>query len=324
MVINGICSQERCHPDSGCILGETVASNCSHWKATSDVPITHATTSTRGSFPWTGSAFGLDDISLISGHTRPRLIALVGPHNAGKTTYLAALHLLCIRKQIVPNLCFCGSMTFGGWERIADFMRYPKESDPSYPPHTPISTDRTPGMLHYAFRDSEEQVRNLLFTDAPGEWFTNWATDPNPYQFPGATWTIAHADAFLFFIDRESLSGTKRGLSRLMIKTLSGRLAEHLHGRPLGIVWSKSDVEIEPGIKSAIKEIIDRNFPTATHFHTSFKPGGDDTVDVIAPLTASFVFASEKTQITNHMDVYLKPQIATDAFLSYRGFRHAK
>lgn len=320
--MNGSCSQERCHPDSGCILGETETSNCKNWAAASEVSEA-APKFVRGSIPWTGSAFGLDDISLISGRQRPRLISLIGPHNAGKTTYLAALHLLCIRKQITSSLCFCGSLTLGGWERIADFMRYPKDSDPSYPPHTPVSTERVPGMLHYAFRDEKDLVHDLLFTDAPGEWFTGWSNDPSAAQFPGATWTVQNADAFLFFIDREALSGPEKGVSRHRIKMLAGRLAEHLQGRPVGIVWSKSDLAIKPEIESAIEEVVNRCFPMATSYHTRFKPGGEYVGGLTDPLIASFLFATAQTKVSNALQVNLKPQAAKDSFLSYRGIYHA-
>jgi hypothetical protein len=322
--MNGTCSQLRCHPDSGCILGETDTSKCGHWTAAAENPDIINPPVTRGSVPWSGSAFGLDDISLLSGRGRPRLIALIGPHNAGKTTYLAALHLLFIRRQLAPSLCFCGSMTLGGWERIADFMRYPKESGPCYPPHTPVSTERVPGMLHYAFRDDKDEVRDLLFTDAPGEWFSSWSIDPNPNVVPGATWTVQQADAFLFFIDREALGGPLRGISRHHIKTLAGRLSEQLKGRPIGIVWSKSDLSIDLEIKTAIEAIVNRCFPEATHFHTKFKPGGEEAGEIIDPLIRSFRFVAEQTKIANRLEINLQPHVVADSFLSYRGIRRAR
>ncbi|AMV35120.1 hypothetical protein VN12_23540 [Pirellula sp. SH-Sr6A] len=316
----GACSQQHCHPDSGCILGEPDVAACKHWTQNTDTPGTNSHVHSRNSVPWSGSALGLDDIRMLSACARPRVVALIGPHNAGKTTYLAALHLLCLRKQIVPHLCFCGSWTLAGWEKIADFMRYPKESSPSYPPHTPISTERSPGLLHYAFRKNDELIQNVMFTDAPGEWFTEWSVNPSPTQYPGATWTIEHADTFLFFIDRESLVGPERGKARLQIKTLASRLSEHLAERPIAIVWAKSDISVATDFQSSIEEILMRTLPSATHFHTRFRLATQEAQEeVVAPLVKSFKFAIEQGRNKNTFIVDLSPQVSTDRFLAYRG-----
>lgn len=197
------------------------------------------------------------------------------------------------------------------------------ESDPSYPPHTPISSDRTPGLLHYAFRATGNCVHNILFTDAPGEWFTEWSINPSQTQFPGASWTVEHADAFLFFIDRESLVGSDRGNARHRIKTLAARLSEHLGNRSIGIVWAKSDVTIEPELQSAIEDIVKRNFPDAKHFHTKFKMAKQEAREVVAPLIASFKFSIEPRRVKNEFAVELPPQANNDRFLAYRGIRNA-
>lgn len=317
--MTGQCSQQLCHPDSGCILGEAVLTSCKNWAEVENRQQPAEKEHSRCTIPWSGSAFGLDDIRLVAGRERPRVVALIGPHNAGKTTYLAALHLLCLRRQIVSNLCFSGSWTLGGWERIADFLRYPKENSPSYPPHTPVSTDRTPGLLHYDFRGSDGRVQSVLFTDAPGEWFMDWSIDPIGTQFPGASWTVERADVFLFFVDREALAGPDRGSARHKIKTLSARLAEHVKGRPFGVVWSKSDVAVDPEIEKAVQEVLKRHFPFAENFRTRFKQPQQEPQDLVAPLVESFKFSIKSREVINTFAADLSPQMTNDRFLAYRG-----
>ena len=70
--------------------------------------------------PWSGSVLGLTDLGFVAGRSKPIVLAVMGPHNAGKTTLLGACYLLLGRGHR-PNeeLRFAGSCSLAGWENVA-------------------------------------------------------------------------------------------------------------------------------------------------------------------------------------------------------------
>ncbi len=63
---------------------------------------------------------------------------------------------------------------------------------------------RTPGFLHLSFRNENNVIRDVIFIDAPGEWFNQWAANPNLAQ--GANWVVTHSDLLIITSDSEKLS----------------------------------------------------------------------------------------------------------------------
>jgi len=324
MVVTGKCSKEGCDETIDCVEGCPERSECEFWDSDDLKVDNSAVLDELNRVPWHGGSLVEHDINLISTHRRPYLVALIGPHDAGKTTYLAALHLLCCRQKLNQDLNFAGSLTLLGWERIVASMKYPTPGNPSpsYPPHTSHSAERTPGMLHYSFRTDCGNKRDLLFTDAPGEWFSNWANDPTNPKSEGAAWTVKHADSFLFFVDRDSLSNNpknEKGVARNQIESLAARLAEHRGSRSVGVIWSKSDIEISETIKTSVWATLKNEMPDAQHFHTTITPKNGVVDEITNPLIESFSFAIDPIdkQIAFSPDI---PTIACDdRFLSYRG-----
>ncbi|MGI3197535.1 TRAFAC clade GTPase domain-containing protein [Streptomyces sp. GLT-R25] len=88
------CPQQSCFvPDTGCALGHVDLSACPVYHGSGkDASVPEPTGDVL--LPWSGSALGLADLAFVAGRARPRIIATIGPQNAGKTTMLGAWYLL--------------------------------------------------------------------------------------------------------------------------------------------------------------------------------------------------------------------------------------
>ena len=224
--------------------------------------------------PWSGSALGLADLGFLAGRSKPVVLAIMGPQNAGKTTMLAAWYLLLGRGSGPDDeLRFSGSYSLAGWEGVASFLRWkPGSIPPTFPPHTSSRSGRMPGLLHLAFkRRDNDRHRDYVMTDAPGEWFRKWAVKRDAPDAEGARWAAEHADAFLLVADREALSGPEMGVARTGIRLLARRLADELRGRPVALVWTKTDISIPEDTRNAVRSTVLKAMPNAVEFAVSIK-----------------------------------------------------
>ena len=202
----------------------------------------------------------------------------MGPQNAGKTTLLGAWYLLLGRGAVQDDLRFSGSCSLAGWEALASSLRWePGPIPPSFPPHTSSRSTRIPGLLHLAFRRGADHHRDYVMTDAPGEWFRNWAVNRDAPDAEGARWAAEHADVFLLVADREALAGRERGAARTDIQLLARRLADDLRGRPVALVWTKADTLIPEDTKEAVRSAVLRAVPRAKEFVVSIMSESDGT-----------------------------------------------
>ena len=121
-------------------------------------------------------------------------------------------------------------------------------------------------------RNENNDKKDLIFTDAPGEWFGHWIVNKNDSNAAGAQWVHEHADAFLLFADCEMLSGNKLGKARQQTKQVADRLKHNLKHRPLGLVWSKSDIKLDEEVRKQISDHI-QNSPIQNYreFETSVR-----------------------------------------------------
>lgn len=165
------CSNENCFADTTCAIGHLDRKDCEHWQAQEredgeaaapiDVPTSDV--------PWNGYVLGTSDLAILGGRGQPILVGLVGPPNSGKTSLLAFVYMWLLKYGKLGSWDFAGSWTLGGWESVIQHSRWTGEPPPSFPPHT-SSTGRHPGVLHVTFRHRDSGVlRDVLFTDAPGE-----------------------------------------------------------------------------------------------------------------------------------------------------------
>lgn len=271
---NEECSRSTCFvPDTPCVLG--LAENCTHLTQPSigapELYETHGT-----ALPWSGLALGLSDLFPVVAIARPHVIGVVGAAGAGKTTLLAA-HWVAARRGVGTfGRAFAGSYSLSGWHQIARHLQWIPWGS-GFPPHTSAVNERSPALLHIALNSPGCARRQILYTDAPGEWFTRWAEEPSEAE--GAQWVADHSDAFVLLADSDALYGSDRGIARANYESLALRLATVTQGRVVIPVLTKSDVTPPEPIVEFIRNLNERLFGQET-LRVSVKS------DVFEPVTA--------------------------------------
>ena len=276
------CSRPTCFaPESTCGLGFLDRAKCPGWKRPGEsASVQDEVETDELLLPWSGSAVGLVDLGFVAGRTKPLVVGIVGPQNAGKTTLLAAWYLLIGRGLTGSDQRrFAGSYSLAGWEAVASALRWTPGQQPSFPPHTTSRSGRAPGLLHLAFRSANGEVRGYTFTDAPGEWFQKWAVNREAVEGEGARWVAEHADLFLLIADRAALSGPNMGSARGSLQILARRLAAERASRPVALVWTKSDVAVAPEMEKAVRDAVLGAMPDAHEFSVSITASADDAPD---------------------------------------------
>jgi len=241
-------------------MGNRDASTCEFWGGSKDIqsddPPPAAQSVDTTMVPWSGGSMGLSDLAFVAARGTPTVVGVIGAHDAGKTTFLAALFLLMLRHGNTKKNTFAGSCSLLGWEQLASHLRWSGSEPPRFPPHTAAFERRSPGLLHLAFRTDSGVLRDLLFVDAPGEWFRQWAFDRDASGAEGARWVAAHSDLFLVFADCAALAGDNRGESRVITRQILQRVVTERRNRPLMLIWSKCDVEIAPHMRESVQELL--------------------------------------------------------------------
>ncbi len=316
------CPQEHCQfPLFGCARGIEPASDC---PALKEAPPEEKPTATRpeSDLPWSGTALGAADLSVITAFQQPRIVGLVGLENAGKTTTLATLYLLLSRGFELADRTFAGSVTLQGWEALASPMRLPPSgSGVGFPDHT-TSSGRQPGLLHLAFRRSDGTRDDVLFADAPGEWFREWADQVDAETAAGARWLARNADVLAVLNDSEALAGPDRGTYRSQQSRLIGRMGDVARHTPVIIVWAKSDIEVSPGLRDQLTRHARRFVPDSQPLDVTARPGewNESAVRRFLHLFEVLLDANPKEPTPLHAPT-LRP---ADPLLAFRGHSPAQ
>lgn len=264
----GKCSHPSCFPnDTGCnVEGWSNLSECKYYeKAEVTAEENQPTEEEFYRIPWTGNTLGLSDLNFLTASAKPILVGIAGVASAGKTTFLASLYCLLRHGKKIGGYSFSGSLTLNGWENIAWYLSWKNNGNIQFPPHTTNNSGRVAGLLHLALKNKNGEKKDLIFTDAPGEWFDHWRNNVNSENAKGAKWIHDNCDAFLLFADCDMLAGSKRGQAKLQINSVADRLFERIGDRPFGLVWSKSDVAVSDITKEQILSHIKEN--PLTHFN---------------------------------------------------------
>lgn len=313
------CSNQNCfvHDGESCAVGNRDYTTCSAWvesgESTEEGKNSVVHTSDASRVPWSGSALGLADLTNLVPRGRSILVAVLGAHDAGKTTLLLGNYLQLLKGGMLANANFSGSRTLGAWESLASWVRFDDAArSPSFPPHTPRGTDRVPGLLHLALRNSNNELRDVLLADAPGEWFTRWSIQEDASEAEGARWLVHHADAFLILADCERLCGEGRGSARNSIRQLIERLGSHVSKRPTTLVWAKNDLEPPEGIQNAIRRTLQIQIPHAIEVGASI----EDPISLVKALDTIVLPAWQPPLASPIISPVLKQQ----PFTAFRGF----
>lgn len=216
--------------------------------------------------PWTGRALGLNDLALANARGTCAMVGVVGTVGSGKTSLLTALFTHLSRTGHVSDHWFAGSLTIRGWSQLRQYTRWPSQIGPGFPPHTPDTGGRIPSILHLAFRSGNSMVRDILFTDAPGEWFTRWINNRSAPGTEGARWIAENCTHFWLATDVNSFVGDGVGIARTTTRTLARVLAEAAQGRPVAAVWTKTDLPRDLEVENEIREGVKRHLPSSRPF----------------------------------------------------------
>ena len=288
------CNRDTCFwPDVACNLGHRDPSDCPFLQGDPAPGPNDTLPPDSIMMPWSGDVLGLADLAFVAARKKPTVLAIVGPQNAGKTTLLAAWYLL-LGQGASPDRDqrFCGSCSLSGWEVVAQPLRWkPGPVLPSFPPHTTSQGTRVPGLLHLSFRRGLEDPTNYLLTDAPGEWFRDWAHNRDASSAEGARWAAEHADAFILVADREALAGKHKAAARTDMQILARRLGTEANDRPVALVWTKADKSVDSGTEANVRKAVCRAIPSVAEFTVSVKPlpDGDTTSDAFMALLQWFL-----------------------------------
>lgn len=278
----GPCPNTYCYvaDGGGCHLGHPDPSDCPEFSKTSPLTESGQTQEAQALsgqvvFPWSGNALNVQDLPFVASRGQPVVVGLFGPHNAGKTTLLAALYLqLGAGKQAASNHRFAGSYTLSGWEALAHALRWSNERPPSFPAHTPAGIRREPGLLHLALRGPDGGLCDTYFADAPGEWFDRWAHERDAPDAESARWLAARSSVLLLVADCEALAGTGRGNARKIMRLMAERVAEARDGRPVALVWTKADVTPPEEIVNAVRQAARTVLADLPEFSVTVAPKG--------------------------------------------------
>lgn len=265
------CSFPYCDPEqTSCLTGDILS--CKHVAGKTDDSEEQA--NQPGSMDhdlvsWSGNTLGTRNLHLVAARNSPILIGIVGPHDSGKTTYLGLLYRRLRNGDRIGSFRFAGSYTLLAWEAISKGFKWPQKGGFQFPPHTSLNQGRIPGLLHLALRDERGRMHDVLFTDAPGEWFSDWADNAKSDRSKGARWIHQHASSFLVFADCDRLSSNTKGSTRNELQSILQRVGNQVRNRPLGLAWSKADISIPEEIKKAIQRELEKVGTKTNEFEIS-------------------------------------------------------
>lgn len=305
------CQHERCFPDISCALGHIHREKCEHWLAGTDIAPKPEGEPQVSDLPWNSYTLGTSDLAILGGRGRPIVVGLVGAPDSGKTSLLVILYMWLLKNGEVPGWVFSGSWTLGGWETLVQHGRWMGEVPPAFPPHT-SSAGRLPGLLHLAMRNGTGVVRDVFFTDAPGEWFTYWSKAPHEEGAGGARWVIDHSDVLLLLADRGALANPETlPRARRETRDLIERVGAVCQRPPIIFAWTKKDLALAQPIWEAVE--------TSRHQFASDSEEFETTTE--NPETIARVFSRALTLgESNHRSLSLiEPRQSTEPFLAFRG-----
>ena len=224
------------------------------------------------------------------------------------------MFLLLLRGKMPRGFGLARSLTLGGWETIAHWMKWNSGQTPQFPEHTTSREQRVPGLLHLGMRQECGGLTDLVVSDAPGEWFQRWAVDEKAADAAGARWIMDNADLFVLAVDSEALSGGARGPAQMGYQLLADRIASHAGRRPVRIVWTKSDVTIPAEVISRVNQRLSAVLGLCETSHITVNKLGDRSQeqDAFLDLLSWMLTASTKPVIS------VPVPTSTDYFLAFR------
>ena len=316
-----ICPNPNCNyqNNTNCYEGELIVSKCKHWKQAKKEGKASTADIDNDLFriAWTGNSFGFRDMPLITQRSKPLVIGVIGPSDAGKTTFLASLFNLLHLGKSIEEYEFSGSYTLAGWDHVSHPLEFHSPDEAFFPAHTSSNPERLQALLHLGLRKSTA-FHDVLLTDVSGEWFVQWADKVDHSQAKGANWIFKHADCFLFFLDAEAFQGNMRGLALDTTRKIARRMEKGLKNRPVGLIVSKADL-LKKNDPAALEDLLkecNHLFSKSKEFRVTVKkPNSSQHSNILKAI--DWAISQVPTQTSGIRQI---PTLApSDYFQSYRG-----
>lgn len=127
---------------------------------------------------------------------RPKLVALVGFANYGKSTFIGALYELLIQNLNYRGYSFVDSDTYVGFERRV-FLRRINDEDTSDTKRNVLGEN---DILNLVLRSEEGKIHQVILSDKAGETYLKYTSSDDEVKDDHV---LENADLIVFFVDAE-------------------------------------------------------------------------------------------------------------------------
>lgn len=142
-------------------------------------------------------AKGQQDLNEFVNSEKPKLVALVGFANYGKSTFIGALYQQLIEKLNYKGYAFVDSATYVGFERRV-FLRRVNGEDIS---DTKRNILKENDILHLMLRSEKGHSHQVLISDKAGETYARYSSSDEEI---GRDIVLENADLVVMFVDAEA------------------------------------------------------------------------------------------------------------------------
>lgn len=170
---------------------------------------------------------------------KPKLVALVGFADYGKSTFIGSLYQLLIEKFSYGGYRFVDSETYVGFERRI-FLRRVNNEDTSDTKRNILGES---DVLHFKLCSEKGKYNEILVSDKAGETYTKYTSSDGEIT---KDIVLANADLIVFFVDAEedSRSLAAHNLIAEKYESLLTRLKTQqkiVDRTPYVVVFTKTD-----------------------------------------------------------------------------------
>lgn len=127
---------------------------------------------------------------------RPKLVALVGFANYGKSTFIGALYELLIQNLNYSGYSFVDSDTYVGFERRV-FLRRINDEDTSDTKRNVLGEN---DILNLVLRSKKGKIYQVILSDKAGETYLKYTSSDDEVKDDRV---LENADLIVFFVDAE-------------------------------------------------------------------------------------------------------------------------
>ena len=220
-------------------------------------------------------AKGQDSLNEFIDTEKPKLVALVGFADYGKSTFIGSLYQLLIEKFSYRGYRFIDSETYVGFERRV-FLRRVNNEDTSDTKRNILGES---DVLHFKLCSDKGKYHEILVSDKAGETYSKYTSSDEEIT---KDIVLANADLVVFFVDAEedSRSLAAHNLIAEKYESLLTRLKAQkkiIEGTPYVIVFTKAD---KVATEERKRKLADRKEKMCAVFCTNIGVAPDQVYEV--------------------------------------------